>query len=121
MRLNCKINDLVTGDFDNYASVIEQIKKKGNRIAQMDEKLATLINNTTEIESAMQDVEEFQYDIVDKIATATRYEELSLSVRDHQTHHVLTHSRISINYSQKVHVLIKYNGILVSTTYNNTQ
>ena len=57
MKLHYKINKLKTRDFDNYTitsltTVIEQIKKKGDRVAQMDEKIDTLIDDATELESA---------------------------------------------------------------------
>jgi len=52
-------------------------KLRRNAAAQMDGKIATLIDNTTELESAVYVTEEFQDDTIDKIATATRYKELS--------------------------------------------
>ena len=81
-RLHYKINELMNRDFDDYTTTslttaIEQIKKKGDKVAQMDERIATLLTEATELESATFDAEEFQDEIVDKIARATRYIELS--------------------------------------------
>jgi len=44
--------------------------------AQVDKKIATLIDDASELESALYNAEEFQDDIVDRIARATRYIEL---------------------------------------------
>jgi len=71
-------------DFDDYTiasltTAIEQIKK-GNKIAEMDEKISTLIDDATEL---LYDVEQFQDDIVDQIARATRYMELC-TAKPHQ-------------------------------------
>ena len=80
-RLHSKIDDLMDSDFDDYTIIslntaIEQIKKKGDRVAQVDEKIATLLDDASELESVLYDAEEFQDDIVDKITRATRYIEL---------------------------------------------
>lgn len=74
-RLHSKIDDLMAAEFDDYTitsmtTAIAQLKKKSDRIAQMDEKIATLIADNTELESAMYDAEEFQDEILDKIARA---------------------------------------------------
>ena len=55
-------------DFDNYTitslnTAIEQIKKKGDRVAQVDEKIATLIDDASELKSALYSAEEFQDNI----------------------------------------------------------
>ena len=68
-------------DFDDYTissltTTIEQIKVKGDKVAQMDEKIAVLINDATDLESTMYEAEALQDEIVDKIARATRYIEL---------------------------------------------
>ena len=68
-------------EFDDYAitsmtTAIEQLKKKSDKIAQIDEKIATQIDDDTELESAMYDMEEFQDEILDKIARAQRFMEL---------------------------------------------
>ena len=81
-RLHYKMDELLTGDFDDYTissltTAIEQIKKKGDRIAQMDERIAVLTDNATELESAMYEAEALQDEIVEKIARAARYIELS--------------------------------------------
>ena len=81
-RLHYKIDELMNRDFDDYTTTslttaIEQIKKKGDKVAQMDERIATLLTDATELETATFDAEEFQDEIVDKIARATRYIELS--------------------------------------------
>jgi len=95
----------LTRDFDNYAitsltTAIKQIKKKDDKIAQMGEKIATLRDDATELEYFMFGAVEFQDDIIDKIARATRHmEQLSHSVRDHKPHHVITYSQISVNHS----------------------
>ena len=54
-RLHYKMDELLTGDFDDYTissltTAIEQIKKKGDRIAQMDERIAVLTDDATELE-----------------------------------------------------------------------
>ena len=53
------------------------MRKKTDKIAHLDEKIVPLIDDATEFESAVYEAEEFQDDIVDKIATATRFMELS--------------------------------------------
>ena len=68
-------------EFDDYAitsmtTAIEQLKKKSDKIAQIDEKIATQIDDDTELESAMYDMEEFQDEILDKIAIAQQFMEL---------------------------------------------
>ena len=68
-------------DFDDYTissltTTIEQVKLKGDKVAQMDEKIAVLINDATDLESTMYEAEALQDEIVDKIARATRYIEL---------------------------------------------
>jgi len=80
-RLHYKIDDLMDRDFDDYSitsltTAIEQIKKKGNKIAEMDERISALIDDAMELESHMYDAEQFQDDIVDQIAKANRYIEL---------------------------------------------
>ena len=82
MRLHYKMDELLTGDFDDYTissltTAIEQIKKKGDRIAQMDERIAVLTDDATELESTMYEAEALQDEIVEKIARAARYIELS--------------------------------------------
>ena len=76
------MDELLTGDFDDYTissltTAIEQIMKKGDRIAQMDERIAVLTDDATELESAMYEAEALQDEIVEKIARAARYIELS--------------------------------------------
>ena len=71
-RLHNKIDELMAEDFDDYTiasltATIEQIKKKGERITQMDEKIATLISDASELETAVFDAEEFQDEIVTKL------------------------------------------------------
>jgi len=68
-------------DFDNYTitslnTAIEQIKKKGDRVAQVDEKIATLIDDASVLKSAIYGAEEFQDNIMDKITRVTQYIEL---------------------------------------------
>ena len=68
-------------EFDDYAitsmtTAIEQLRKKSDKIAQIDEKIATQIDDDMELESAMYDTEEFQDEILDKIARAQRFMEL---------------------------------------------
>jgi len=68
----------MNSDFDDYTIIsldtaIEQIKKKGDRAAQFDEKIATLLDNVSELESALYDTEEFQDDILDKVTRVTWY------------------------------------------------
>ena len=77
-RLHSKINELMVTEFDDYTimsmtTAIEQLKKKSDKIAQIDEKIATQIYYDTELES---DTEEFQDKILDKIARAQRFMEL---------------------------------------------
>ena len=80
-RLHNKIDELMAKNFDGYTiasltATIEQIKKKGERITQMDEKIATLISNASELETAVFDAEEIQDEIVDKVTRAGRFIEL---------------------------------------------
>ena len=89
-RLHYKMDELLTGDFDDYTissltTAIEQIKKKGDRIAQIDERIAVLTDDATELESAMYEAEALQDEIVEKIARAARYIELR-QVGDHRPH-----------------------------------
>jgi len=75
-RLHSKIDDLMDSDFNEYTitslnTAIEQIKRKGDRVAQVDEKITTLIDDASELESVLYDAEEFQDDILDRIARAT--------------------------------------------------
>ena len=109
MQLHSKIDNLMDNDFDDYTitfitTAIEQMWKKSDRIAQLDEKIVSLIDDADEFESAMYEAEEFQDDIVDKITTATRFMELSAakSCQRSQTPPVAT-SLAEI--SQKVHTL----------------
>jgi len=93
-------------DFDDYTitsltTAIEQIKKKGNKITEMDERISTLIDDAMELESHMYDAEQFQDDIIDQIAKANRYVQLSL-IADHRHLHVLIHSWIPNNHCWKV-------------------
>jgi len=79
--LHSKIDDLMDRDFDDYlitslTTAIKQIKKKGNKIVEIDQSVSTLIDDATELESNMYDAEQFQDDIVDQIAKANRYVEL---------------------------------------------
>ena len=66
--LHSKIHDLMDNYFDNYTitslnTAIKQIKKKGDRVAQVDEKIATLIDDASELKSALYGAEEFQDNI----------------------------------------------------------
>ena len=77
-RLHHKMDELMSEDFDDYTissltTTIEQIKVKGDKVTQMDEKIAVLINDATDLESTMYEAEALQDEIVDKIARATRY------------------------------------------------
>ena len=79
-RLQSKIDELMAAEFDDYmitsmTTAIEQLKKS-DKIAQIDEKITTQIDHDTELESAMYDTEEFQDEILDKIARAQRFMEL---------------------------------------------
>jgi len=60
----------------SLSTAIEQIKKKGTKIAEMDERISTLIADAMELESNMYDAEQFQNDIIDQITRANRYMEL---------------------------------------------
>ena len=80
-RLHSKIDELMDAEFDDYTitsmtTAIEQLRKKSDKIAQIDKKIATQIVDDTELESAMYDTEEFQDEILDKIARAQRFMEL---------------------------------------------
>ena len=77
-QLHSKIDDAMDSDFDNYTitslnTTIKQIKKKDDRGAQVDEKIATLIDDALQLKSALYGTEEFQDNIMDKIARATQY------------------------------------------------
>jgi len=51
----------------------------------MDERISTLIDDATELESHMYDAEQFQDDIVDQIARANRYMELCTAKPHHRS------------------------------------
>ena len=77
MRLHSKINNLMDSKFDDYTitspnTTIKQIRKKDDRVEQVDEKVATMIDDASELDSALYDAKEFQDDIMDTIARATR-------------------------------------------------
>ncbi|XP_065911263.1 uncharacterized protein [Dysidea avara] len=89
-RLHSKIDELMNSEFDDYTitsltTAVEQIKKKGEKIAQVDEKIATLIEDATELEVAILDAEEFQDDIIDKITRAQRYIELTTAKKSQRS------------------------------------
>ena len=52
------------------------VEKKSDKISQIDKKIATEIDDGMELELAMYDTEEFQDEILDKIARAQRFMEL---------------------------------------------
>ena len=85
-RLFHKIDELMSGDFDDYtvaslSNAIEQLTKKMDKIAKIDERLLELLDDATEIESTVLEAEELNDDITDKIARGKRFTDLHGSKR----------------------------------------
>jgi len=118
-QLHSKIDDLMDRDFDDYTVTslptdIEQIKKEGNKIAEMDERISTLIDDATEL---MYDAEQFQDDIIDQIARATRYMELCTANSNRRS---LTPPHVNSQLDSQQPLLEGVNSSVVESVTENT-
>ena len=85
-----KIDELLGEEVDDYSitsltTAIEQLNRKMERIAQIDEQILTLIDDPTELEQAVLDREEVRDNILDKIARVRRYIELKTTTQPRAT------------------------------------
>ena len=81
-RLYNKIDELVGREFDDYTTTslnnaIEQLTRKMEKIAHIDEQLLKALDDASELESAVLEAEDIHDEIMDKIARNRRYIELN--------------------------------------------
>ena len=72
-RLYNKIDELVGGEFGDYITTslnnaIEQLTRKMEKIANIDEQLLKALDDASELESAVLEAEDLHDEIIDKIA-----------------------------------------------------
>ena len=89
-RLYAKIDKLLGEEVDDYSvtsltTAMEQLNRKMERIAQIDEQILPLIDDPTELEQVVLDREEVRDNILDKIARVQRYIELKTTTQPRAT------------------------------------
>ncbi|XP_065886666.1 uncharacterized protein [Dysidea avara] len=88
-RLYNKIDDLFDSETDDYTittltTAVEQLSSKQTKIAELDERITTLIKEPEELTEAMIEAGELEGSIMDKIAKVKRFIELNKnSVKPH--------------------------------------